>query len=377
MPPTRPHDRHRSWSASRPRPATTHGSVLDHARAKLARKGCDLLVVNDVGRWQRSSGPRTTRPSSSAPTGRDSPCPRGSKAALGPRDLGPGRWPLARARAHLQTAACVRLASRPYAGPAHRAVQRHSCRRQSDRTSVHLRVRHRGPPGQDRRPDQRRHPRRHARAGPAQPGRRRDDGDHRPGARRRRGHHRRPTSTSPSMVRETDPRHRLRLLAPRASTASPAASRSRSASSRADIAQGVDHGLRGPHRRLRRRARQAGRRRPGPDVRLRLRRHPRADAAADHAGAPARRAADRGPQGRRRCPTCAPTARPRSPSSTTDDRPVRVDTVVLSTQHAADIDLDDCSAPTSASTSSTRCSPSFDIDLARTTGCWSTRPAAS
>ncbi|MET1133016.1 MAG: bifunctional phosphopantothenoylcysteine decarboxylase/phosphopantothenate--cysteine ligase CoaBC [Aeromicrobium sp.] len=26
-----------------------NGSVLDHARAKLARKGCDLLVVNDVG----------------------------------------------------------------------------------------------------------------------------------------------------------------------------------------------------------------------------------------------------------------------------------------------------------------------------------------
>ncbi|GAA1221181.1 hypothetical protein GCM10009675_50030 [Prauserella alba] len=25
------------------------GSVLDHARAKLARKGCDLLVVNAVG----------------------------------------------------------------------------------------------------------------------------------------------------------------------------------------------------------------------------------------------------------------------------------------------------------------------------------------
>ena len=25
------------------------GSVMDHARAKLARKGCDLLVVNDVG----------------------------------------------------------------------------------------------------------------------------------------------------------------------------------------------------------------------------------------------------------------------------------------------------------------------------------------
>ena len=40
--------RARSSSASPPRPATTTGSVLDLARAKLARKGCDLLVVNDV-----------------------------------------------------------------------------------------------------------------------------------------------------------------------------------------------------------------------------------------------------------------------------------------------------------------------------------------
>ena len=39
---------------------------------------------------------------------------------------------------------------------------------------LHLRVGHRGPPGQDRRPDQRRDPGRDARAGPAQPGRRRD-----------------------------------------------------------------------------------------------------------------------------------------------------------------------------------------------------------
>ena len=28
---------------------TATGSVLDHARAKLDRKGCDLLVVNEVG----------------------------------------------------------------------------------------------------------------------------------------------------------------------------------------------------------------------------------------------------------------------------------------------------------------------------------------
>ena len=36
--------------------------VLAHGRDKLARKGCDLLVVNEVGE-QRPSGPPTTRPS--------------------------------------------------------------------------------------------------------------------------------------------------------------------------------------------------------------------------------------------------------------------------------------------------------------------------
>ena len=62
---------------------------------------------------------------------------------------------------------------------------------------------------------------------------------------------------------------------------------------------GRRHGLREPHR-WRRPARQAGRRRPGPDVRLRLRGHRRADAAADLARAPAGRAPDRGAQERRR-----------------------------------------------------------------------------
>ena len=37
------------------------GSVLDLARAKLARKGCDLLVVNDVGGGAVFGAP-TTRP---------------------------------------------------------------------------------------------------------------------------------------------------------------------------------------------------------------------------------------------------------------------------------------------------------------------------
>ena len=37
------------------------GSVLDHARAKLARKGCDLLVVNEVGEPGHPTGFETDR----------------------------------------------------------------------------------------------------------------------------------------------------------------------------------------------------------------------------------------------------------------------------------------------------------------------------
>ena len=39
----------RSSSASRPRPGTPRATSSTHGRAKLARKGCDLLVVNEVG----------------------------------------------------------------------------------------------------------------------------------------------------------------------------------------------------------------------------------------------------------------------------------------------------------------------------------------
>ena len=57
------------------------GSVLDHARAKLARKGCDLLVVNDV-----SGGAVFGSPDNEAvvlsPAGEPVVVPRGSKAAL-------------------------------------------------------------------------------------------------------------------------------------------------------------------------------------------------------------------------------------------------------------------------------------------------------
>ena len=86
----------------------------------------------------------------------------------------------------------------------------------------------------------------------------------------------------------------------------------------ADIAMGVDTGRR---------------RRPGPDVRLRLRRDRGADAAADHAGAPARAAAHRSAaQGRARLPA----ARRQVPGHRRVRRqpPARIDTVVISTQHA-------------------------------------------
>ena len=65
-----------------------------------------------------------------------------------------------------------------------------------------------------------------------------------------------------------------------------------------DIAQGVDTAYEkrvADDGRSRGRTRRPGRRRPGPDVRLRLRRHARVDAAADPAGPPARPAADGGP----------------------------------------------------------------------------------
>ncbi len=69
-----------------------------------------------------------------------------------------------------------------------------------------------------------------------------------------------------------------------------------------DIAQGVDENSDGQGNR---------RRRPGPDVRLRLQRHARADAAADRAGAPHSQPADRGPPARAKSTGCGPTARAR------------------------------------------------------------------
>jgi phosphopantothenoylcysteine decarboxylase/phosphopantothenate--cysteine ligase len=57
------------------------GSVMEHARAKLARKGCDLLVVNDVG-GGAVFGSEDNEAVVLAADGSSVTVPLGSKAAL-------------------------------------------------------------------------------------------------------------------------------------------------------------------------------------------------------------------------------------------------------------------------------------------------------
>jgi phosphopantothenoylcysteine decarboxylase / phosphopantothenate---cysteine ligase len=70
------------------------GTVLEHGRAKLARKGCDLLVVNEVG---AGKGFETLDNEAVvlAADGSETVVPRGSKVALAHRiwDLVAERWP--------------------------------------------------------------------------------------------------------------------------------------------------------------------------------------------------------------------------------------------------------------------------------------------
>ena len=71
--------------------------VLTHARAKLARKGCDLLVVNDVsgGPGLRPRGQRGRRPR--APTARSPRCPTAARTPS-PPGSGPASRPSCPAR---------------------------------------------------------------------------------------------------------------------------------------------------------------------------------------------------------------------------------------------------------------------------------------
>jgi phosphopantothenoylcysteine decarboxylase/phosphopantothenate--cysteine ligase len=60
------------------------GSVLDHGRAKLARKGCDLLVVNEVGEAGHRTGFEGDENAAVVlgADGSETPVPLGSKDAL-------------------------------------------------------------------------------------------------------------------------------------------------------------------------------------------------------------------------------------------------------------------------------------------------------
>ena len=99
------------------------------------------------------------------------------------------------------------------------------------RVPVHVRVRHRGPPGQGRRPDLRRRPRRRPARRPLRPRGVRDARQHRPRRRLGRDLDRRPTSTS----RTSRARRSARSATPTPTSASPptpARSSTRSTSSR-------------------------------------------------------------------------------------------------------------------------------------------------
>jgi hypothetical protein len=138
------------------------GSVLQLARAKLARKGCDLLVANEVG-VDKTFGQDVNTVHLLYRDGRPGAHRRArGQGCRGRRGVGRGRALVDPAVE--SSSACFRLL--PAASRARRpAIGEHVVR-----TPLHVRVSHRRSPGQDLRPDQRRHPRRDARPGPRVPG---------------------------------------------------------------------------------------------------------------------------------------------------------------------------------------------------------------
>ncbi len=72
------------------------GTVMDHARAKLARKGCDLLVVNDVGGGKVFGAEENEAVVLGADGERHPGAPR-LQGRAGARDLGPRDPPARRA----------------------------------------------------------------------------------------------------------------------------------------------------------------------------------------------------------------------------------------------------------------------------------------
>ena len=135
------------------------GTVLDHARAKLARKGCDLLVVNDVS-GGGVFGADDNQAVILGAAGDETKVEHGSKRDLAHVDLGPcrdGSGPDRRERTALRHESSACAAGR-YPVPNSRPIQiepstaysSHIKERTVDRSFVHVRVGHRRPPRQDR-----------------------------------------------------------------------------------------------------------------------------------------------------------------------------------------------------------------------------------
>ena len=156
----------------------------------------------------------------------------------------------------------------------------------------------------------------------------------------RRDHHRRPTSRSPTIVRETinGIGYDRESFGFDGNTCGVMTSIDQQSP---DIAQGVDTAYETPHRRVRRgRPQQPGRRRPGDDVRLRRATRPTTSCRCRSGW---RTAWPTGwPRSARpaSCRTCGPTGRPRSPSTTRTASRSRSKTVLISTQHQPGLDAE-------------------------------------
>ena len=255
--------RARCWSGSRPRPATR----VERGTAKLAAKGVDLIVVNDVSapgvgfraRHERRDHPRCRGgPHRRGDRRRASDGRRGGsmRSSVGVRRLTTRRAPPSR-KEHAVTS---------YTFTSESVTEGHPDKMADQISDAVL----------DAILDE----------DPIEPGRLRDPAHHRPGRGGRRDHHhdlrRHPADRPRDGLRHRLRRRRVRLRRQHLRRAS-----SRSTSSRPTSRQGVDTAFEVRHGEGGEDSSTPGRRRPGDDVRLRLRRDARPHAAADLAGPPA------------------------------------------------------------------------------------------
>ena len=251
--------------------AVLRGLASDVVVASTASSGLEQLAAarSPRDRRIRAEGPHARR----GREGRGARLPRPTPAPRAGRAHGPDRpWaPQRRAMTSAGSAQPERSWSRT---PTSRPTRPRSCSSRShdpvrrQRVPLHVRVRHGGPPGQDRRPDLRRRPRRRPARRPDRPRGLRDARQHRPGRRLGRDLDD-DLRRHPGGRARDDPQDRLHRRRPRLlGRLLRGHQRDRQAVARHRA--GRRPRLRDPDRPVRRgRARRRGRRRPGHDVRLR------------------------------------------------------------------------------------------------------------